>query len=251
MVDKQEILNKDLSVLDEEKRFEVIENFFILLECQKIKIVEDDFNLNLQAKEFVLKIFPYLEAKKMQSGDFVWLDKIPIMKNIKGFRVVPGAVIRRGVSIGDSCVIMPSFINVGSRIGDKTMIDSGVTVGSCAYIGKNCHISSNTVIAGVLEPVSAMPVIIEDDVFIGAQCLISEGIKVAKGCVIGAGTSITASTKIIDRDSGQEYQEIPPYSVIVPGGYKSGNFYTQCALVVKKIDAQTRKSVSINQVLRS
>lgn len=171
-----------------------------------------------------------------------------------GFRVVPGAIVRYSAYIAPGTVIMPSFINVGAYIDKGTMIDSAVRVGSCAQIGKNCHLSDNVGIGGVLEPLQANPVIVEDNCFIGACSEIVEGVFVGEGSVIGAGIMLTASTKIVDRDSNKvSYGRIPPYSVVVPGVLpdsaptKPG---LQCAVIIKHVDEKTRAKTSINELLR-
>lgn len=171
-----------------------------------------------------------------------------------GFRVVPGAIVRYSAYIAPGAVIMPSFINVGAYIDSGTMIDSAVRIGSCAQIGKNCHLSDNVGIGGVLEPPQAEPVIIEDDCFIGACCEIVEGVFIGKGSVLGAGVILTASTKIIDRDTGViSYGQIPSYSVVVPGVLPDPNPIKpglQCAVIIKHVDEKTRSKTTINELLR-
>lgn len=175
-------------------------------------------------------------------------------------RVVPGAIVRYGAYIGVNTVLMPSFINIGSHIGNGTMIDSWATIGSCAFIGQRCHISSSAVIGGVLEPISARPVIIEDEVFIGANSSITEGTIVSEGAVIAGGVNLTSSTKIYDRDTDTFYNGfIPPYSVVVPGTIEVSNISKKsnykhaiyAAIIVKTVDATTRIKTSINEILRS
>lgn len=171
-----------------------------------------------------------------------------------GFRVVPGAIVRQSAYIAPGAVIMPSFINVGAYIDSGTMIDSAVRIGSCAQIGKNCHLSDNVGIGGVLEPPQANPVIIEDNCFIGACCEIVEGVFVGEGSVLGAGVMLTASTKIVDRETGAiSYGNIPPYSVVVPGvlpDEKPGRPGLQCAVIIKHVDEKTRSKTTINELLR-
>jgi 2,3,4,5-tetrahydropyridine-2-carboxylate N-succinyltransferase len=171
-----------------------------------------------------------------------------------GFRVVPGAIVRQSAYIAPGAVIMPSFINVGAYIDSGTMIDSAVRIGSCAQIGKNCHLSDNVGIGGVLEPPQANPVIIEDNCFIGACCEIVEGVFVGEGSVLGAGVLLTASTKVVDRDTGEiTYGRIPPYSVVVPGVLPDENPRRpslQCAVIIKHVDEKTRSKTSINELLR-
>lgn len=171
-----------------------------------------------------------------------------------GIRVVPGSVVRKYVSIAKGAVIMPSVVNIGASIGENTMIDMNATIGSCAQIGKNCHISSNSCIAGVLEPAQARPVIIEDNCFIGACCSIAEGMIVGEGSVVATGTQIGSGTKIIDRETGDVfYGEIPPYSVVVPGSVpaKEGQHASvACAVIVKRVDEKVRAKTAINELLR-
>ena len=176
-----------------------------------------------------------------------------------GVRVVPGAVVRYSAYVAPGVVLMPSFVNVGARIGEGTMIDTWSTVGSCAQIGKNCHISGGVGIGGVLEPLQANPVIIEDDCFIGARSEVAEGVIVGQGAVISMGVFLGASTKIIDRETGEViYGKVPPYSVVVPGTLpgklgKIGQLSPSlaCAVIVKRVDAQTRSKTSINELLRA
>jgi 2,3,4,5-tetrahydropyridine-2-carboxylate N-succinyltransferase len=169
------------------------------------------------------------------------------------FRIVPGAVVRHSAYIGKQVVVMPSFINVGAYIGDGSMVDSWVTIGSAAQIGKNCHISMQAGVGGVLEPLQAEPTIIEDGVFIGACAQIAEGIKVGQGAVIAMGTSINASTKIYNRITGElTYGCIPPFSVVVPGSLPdaSGKFSTNAAIIMKQVDARTRDKTKLTDLLR-
>ena len=169
------------------------------------------------------------------------------------FRAVPGAIVRRGAFIAPGAVLMPSFVNIGARVGEGTMIDTWATVGSCAQIGRNVHISGGTGIGGVLEPLQAGPVIIEDDCFIGARSEVAEGVVVEQGAVISMGVFIGASTKIVDRLSGEViYGRVPAYSVVVPGTLpaKDGGPSLACAVIVKRVDEKTRSKTSINELLR-
>ena len=167
-----------------------------------------------------------------------------------GFRVVPGAVARRGSFIGKGAILMPSFVNIGAHVGEGTMVDTWATVGSCAQIGKNVHISGGAGIGGVLEPLQADPVIIGDGAFIGARSEVAEGVRVGEGAVLSMGVYLGASTKIIDRATGEVFRgEVPPYAVVVPGS-TGGNLGLYCAVIVKRVDAQTRSKTSINELLR-
>ena len=170
-----------------------------------------------------------------------------------GFRAVPGAIVRRGAFIAPGAVLMPSFVNIGAYVGQNSMIDTWATVGSCAQIGRNVHISGGAGIGGVLEPLQAGPVIIEDDCFIGARSEVAEGVIVERGAVLSMGVFLGASTKIVDRASGEiHYGRVPAYSVVVPGSLpgKDGAPALACAVIVKRVDEKTRSKTSINEVLR-
>jgi len=195
-------------------------------------------------------------------------DKVPVKFegwteanfSAAGFRAVPGAVVRRGAFIARDAVLMPSFVNIGAYVGDGTMVDTWTTVGSCAQIGRRCHLSGGVGIGGVLEPLQANPVIIEDDCFIGARSEVAEGVIVRQGSVLGMGVYLGQSTPIINRATGETlYGEVPPYSVVVagarpatspmPGQNWSPSLY--CAVIVKQVDAQTRSKTSVNDLLRA
>jgi 2,3,4,5-tetrahydropyridine-2-carboxylate N-succinyltransferase len=196
-----------------------------------------------------------------------WWDKVP-SKFVgwraedwqkAGFRAVPGSVVRRGAFVDKGAVLMPSFVNIGAYVGEGTMIDAWATVGSCAQVGKNCHISGGAGIGGVLEPLQASPTIIEDGCFVGARAEVVEGVIVRKGCVLGMGVFIGQSTKIVDRETGMVmYGEVPPYSVVVAGSMPSlrgerdsvSGLHLYCAVIVKTVDEQTRKKTGINELLR-
>jgi 2,3,4,5-tetrahydropyridine-2-carboxylate N-succinyltransferase len=170
-----------------------------------------------------------------------------------GFRAVPGAVVRRGAHVAKNVVLMPSFVNIGAYVDEGAMIDTWATVGSCAQIGKNVHLSGGAGIGGVLEPIQANPTIIEDDCFIGARSEVAEGVIVRQGAVLAMGTFISQSTKIVDRATGEVMRgEVPAYSVVVPGSLPDakGGPSLACAVIVKRVDAQTRAKTSINDLLR-
>ena len=198
-------------------------------------------------------------------GNSNWWDKVPSKfskwnaKDFQdnNFRTVPGSIVRYSAYISPEAILMPSFVNLGARVGSGTMIDTWVTVGSCAQVGKNCHISGGVGLGGVLEPLQATPVIIEDNCFIGARSEIAEGVIVEEGAVISMGVYIGASTKIIDRQSGEIfYGKVPAYSVVVPGSMETnskidkGKLSLYCAVIVKRVDEQTRSKTSINELLR-
>jgi 2,3,4,5-tetrahydropyridine-2,6-dicarboxylate N-succinyltransferase len=176
-----------------------------------------------------------------------------------GIRAVPGAVVRRSAFIAPGVVLMPCFVNVGARVGEGTMIDTWSTVGSCAQVGRNCHISGGVGLGGVLEPLQANPVVIEDDCFIGARSEVAEGVIVGRGAVLSMGVFLGASTKIIDRETGEVFSgHVPPYSVVVPGTLPGKKLpdgtpgpSLGCAVIVKRVDAQTRAKTSINDLLRA
>jgi 2,3,4,5-tetrahydropyridine-2-carboxylate N-succinyltransferase len=194
-------------------------------------------------------------------GGAAWWDKVPSKFEAwgedrfraAGFRAVPGSIVRRSAYIAPGVVLMPSFVNLGAYVDEATMIDTWATVGSCAQIGKRCHISGGAGIGGVLEPLQAGPVIVEDDCFIGARAEVAEGVVVRQGSVLSMGVYIGASTRIVDRQTGSvSYGEVPPYSVVVSGSMPgaSGGPSLYCAVIVKKVDERTRAKTSINELLR-
>lgn len=223
--------------------------------------------VNQWAKKAVLLGFRLNDMSPIEGGpQSKWWDKVPSKFEgwgesefrAAGFRAVPGCFVRRSAYIGKGVVLMPSFVNVGAYIDDGAMIDTWATVASCAQIGKNVHISGGAGIGGVLEPLQAGPVVIEDNCFIGARSEVAEGVIVEEGAVLSMGVYIGASTKIIDRKTGEIFQgRVPAYSVVVPGtlpgkalanGEPGPNLY--CAVIVKRVDAQTRSKTSINELLR-
>jgi 2,3,4,5-tetrahydropyridine-2-carboxylate N-succinyltransferase len=194
-------------------------------------------------------------------GHGSWYDKVPSKFegwsardfDAAGFRAVPPAAVRRGAFIAKNAVLMPSYVNIGAHVGEGTMIDTWASIGSCAQVGKHCHISAGTGIGGVLEPVQANPTIIEDNCFIGARSEVVEGVIVGEGSVLAMGVFITQSTKIVDRKTGQIiYGHVPPYSVVVPGTLPDphGGPSLACAVIVKTVDARTREKTAINELLR-
>ncbi|MFL5120467.1 MAG: 2,3,4,5-tetrahydropyridine-2,6-dicarboxylate N-succinyltransferase [Microvirga sp.] len=200
------------------------------------------------------------------TGRDVWFDKVPLRFSgyteahfrEGGFRVVPPATVRTGAFIGPNVVLMPSYVNIGAYVDAGTMVDTWATVGSCAQIGRNVHLSGGVGIGGVLEPLQANPTIIEDNCFIGARSEVVEGVVIGEGSVLSMGVFISASTKIIDRDSGEVFRgRVPPYSVVVPGAMPGKDLpdgspgpSLSCAVIVKRVDAQTRSKTSINELLR-
>jgi len=224
---------------------------------------DGSWQVNQWLKKAVLLSFRLNDMEVIPGGPggAVWWDKVPSKfagwspEKFKaaGFRAVPGSIVRRGVYIAPNVVLMPSFVNLGAYVDSGTMIDTWATVGSCAQIGKNCHISGGAGIGGVLEPLQAGPVIIEDNCFVGARSEVAEGVIVRTGSVLSMGVFIGASTKIVDRESGQVLQgEVPAYSVVVPGTLpgKNGGPGLYCAVIVKRVDEKTRSKTSINELLR-
>lgn len=258
-MDLKEFSNKldDASTTLEEKN-DFFVQFFSQLDQGKIRVCEKntEWVVNEWIKKTILSFFKSTPA--FQMGEY--FDKIPLKTQDwttddfkkAGFRLVPGAFVRKGAYVAPNVIVMPSFINIGAYIDEGTMVDSYVTVGSCAQIGKKVHLSSNVVIGGVLEPIQATPVIIEDHCFIGAGSCVLEGMIVEEGAVIGSGVNLSATTRILDRTTGMvSYGRIPPYSVVVPGSYptKSG-YMLGCAVIVKQVDEKTRQKTAINDILR-
>ncbi len=218
--------------------------------------------VNQWLKKAVLLSFRLRDSVLMEGdgGAPVW-DKVPMKFEgwdaqrfrQAGFRAVPGAIVRRSAYVAPGAVLMPCFVNVGAYVGANTMIDTWSTVGSCAQVGRNCHISGGVGLGGVLEPLQANPVVIEDDCFIGARSEVVEGVIVERGAVLSMGVFISASTKIIDRHNGEVHVgRVPAYSVVVPGSMPgpAGTPSLSCAVIVKTVDAQTRAKTSINELLR-
>ena len=231
--------------------------------CEKIN---GNWVVNQWIKKAILLSFRLNDNEILKGPYSTWFDKVP-GKTINwtkenhinaGFRIVPNAVVRKSAYIAKGVILMPSFVNLGAYVDEGTMIDTWSTVGSCAQIGKNCHISGGTGIGGVLEPLQANPVIVEDNCFIGARSEVAEGVIVGEGSVLSMGVFIGASTKIIDRTTGETHMgKVPPYSVIVPGslpgktlpdGSVGPSLY--CAVIVKRVDEKTRSKTSINDLLR-
>ncbi len=237
-----------------------------LLDGGKIRVAECDEKGNWLCNQWIKKaiLLSFLNDNKaidaFDGGS--WLDKCrskfeswdyETFQNA-GIRAVAGAFVRKGAFFGKGCVIMPSFVNIGANIGENTMIDSMATIGSCCHIGKKCHISANVCIGGVLEPLQANPVIIEDNCFIGAGSQITEGTIVEEGSVVASGVVISSGVKIIDRETGEVFQgKVPKYSVVVAGSYRSKenpDININCAVIIKKINEDIRKKTSINDLLR-
>jgi 2,3,4,5-tetrahydropyridine-2,6-dicarboxylate N-succinyltransferase len=219
------------------------------------------WHVNEWLRKAVLLHFRTHDNALIEAGAFRFFDKLPLKYgaydaasfSADGTRVVPGAIVRAGAHIARDAVLMPCFVNVGAWIGSGTMVDTWATVGSCAQIGRNVHLSGGVGIGGVLEPLQAQPTIIEDDCFIGARSEVVEGVVVERGAVLSMGVFIGASTRIYDRETGKvSYGRVPAGSVVVPGSLPAsdGSHSLYCAVIVKKVDAQTRAKTSINELLR-
>lgn len=250
---------------------DAVETVLDMLDSGKIRIadrLESGWTVHEWIKKAVLLSFRIHPSTRIEGGpgSSDWWDKIPLKFSHwttpdferAGFRIVPGAMVRRSAFIGKNVVLMPCFVNVGARVDEGTMIDTWSTVGSCAQIGKNCHISGGVGIGGVLEPLQAAPVIIEDNVFVGARSEIAEGMIIEKGAVISMGVFLGASTKIVDRQTGEIFQgRVPAGAVVVPGSLPGKSFPDgspgpglSCAVIVKRVDEKTRARTSINELLR-
>jgi 2,3,4,5-tetrahydropyridine-2,6-dicarboxylate N-succinyltransferase len=210
-----------------------------------------------RAKRAILLAFRLLPMARSQAGDFRYYDRVPLKTRLDGVRVVPGAIARWGAYIAPGVVLMPSFVNIGSYVDEGTMVDTWATVGSCAQIGKNVHLSGGAGIGGVLEPPSAVPVVIEDDAFIGSRSMVVEGARVRPGAKLGSGTILTRSTVVIDVETGEELPrgEAPPWSVCVGGtrtrSFPGGDFGMPCMLVLKRLpEGSVHDKLALNDILR-
>jgi 2,3,4,5-tetrahydropyridine-2-carboxylate N-succinyltransferase len=210
-----------------------------------------------RAKRAILLAFRLLPMARSQAGDFRYHDRVPLKTRLDGVRVVPGAIARWGAYIAPGVVLMPSFVNIGSYVDEGTMVDTWATVGSCAQIGKNVHLSGGAGIGGVLEPPSAVPVVIEDDAFIGSRSMVVEGARVRPGAKLGSGTILTNSTVVIDVETGAELPrgEAPPWSVCVGGtrtrSFPGGDFGMPCMLVLKRLpEGSVHDKLALNDILR-
>jgi 2,3,4,5-tetrahydropyridine-2-carboxylate N-succinyltransferase len=251
------------SLLQDPKTIQAIEAVIKDLDKGVLRVAEPtsegEWLINEWIKKAVVLYFPIRQMEVFEAGPLEFYDKMALKKDFKsqGVRVVPGAVARYGSFIESGVILMPSFVNIGAYIGAGTMVDTWATVGSCAQIGENVHLSGGVGIGGVLEPLQAAPVIIEDNVFIGSRCIVVEGARVCEEAVLGANVVLTNSTKVIDV-SGEKTIEykgyVPPRSVVIPGTYKkqfpAGEFQVPCALIIGQRKASTDLKTSLNQVLR-
>lgn len=252
--------NREL--LSEKVTIESIRSVIDLLDEGTLRVAEPTDNgwqVNEWVKKAVVLYFPIQKMETFEVGIFEYHDKIPLKRGYadKGIRVVPHAVARHGAYISKGTILMPSYVNIGAYVDEGTMVDTWATVGSCAQIGKNVHLSGGVGIGGVLEPLQAAPVIIEDNAFIGSRCIVVEGVRVESEAVLGANVCLTASTKIIDV-TGDEPVEmkgiVPARSVVIPGSYAkefpAGTYNVPCALIIGKRKESTNKKTSLNDALR-
>jgi len=252
----------DRSLLNDLNIVKAINDTIELLDCGELRVAHCEGSkwvVNEWIKKAVLLYFPINKMTTLHAGPMEFHDKIPLKRDYakKGIRVVPSAISRYGSFISSGCILMPSYVNIGAYIGKGTMVDTWATVGSCAQIGENVHISGGVGIGGVLEPLQATPVIIEDNVFLGSRSIIVEGVIIRKEAVLGANVVLTASTKIIDVTNNIAVEikgEIPERSVVIPGSFpkkfNAGTYNVPCALIIGKRKESTDKKTSLNQVLR-
>ena len=250
------------ALLKEEKTQTTIREIVSLLDIGSLRVAEPTatgWQVNEWIKKAVVMYFPIQTMETIEVGPFEFHDKIPLKKDykVKGIRVVPHAVARHGAYISKGTILMPSYVNIGAYVDEGTMVDTWATVGSCAQIGKNVHLSGGVGIGGVLEPLQAAPVIIEDGAFIGSRCIVVEGVRVEKEAVLGANVVLTMSTKIIDITGNEPIEMkgvIPERSVVIPGSYTkkfpAGNYNVPCALIIGKRKESTNKKTSLNDALR-
>lgn len=265
MSDLKNIIEKawdDRSMLENAETVEAIKTVVEQLDKGELRVAEpngDDWTVNEWVKKAVILYFPTQKMETIEVGPFEFHDKIALKKDYasQGVRVVPHAVARYGAYLESGVVMMPSYVNIGAYVASGTMVDTWATVGSCAQIGKNVHLSGGVGIGGVLEPVQAAPVIIEDDAFVGSRCIIVEGVRVGKEAVLGANVVLTASTKIIDvsGDEPKEYKGyVPPRSVVIPGSitkkFPAGEYQVPAALIIGQRKESTDKKTSLNDALR-
>ena len=262
----QEIIEQaweDRSLLKEERTINAIREVVNLLDLGSLRVAEpneSDWQVNEWVKKAVVLYFPIQKMETLEAGIFEYHDKIPLKRNFesRGIRVVPNAVARHGAFIASGTILMPSYVNIGAYVDKGTMVDTWATVGSCAQIGKNVHLSGGVGIGGVLEPLQAAPVIIEDNAFLGSRSIVVEGVRVGKEAVLGANVVLTASTKIINVTESKPLETkgyIPSRSVVIPGSFTktfpAGDFQVPCALIIGKRKESTDKKTSLNDALRT
>ena len=253
---------EDRSLLEDTKTQDTIRAVVAALDAGELRVAEptaSGWQVNEWVKKAVVLYFPIQKMETLEAGPLEFHDKMPLKRDYatKGIRVVPHAVARQGAYISSGVILMPSYVNIGAYVDEGTMVDTWATVGSCAQIGKNVHLSGGVGIGGVLEPLQAAPVIIEDNAFVGSRCIVVEGVRVEKEAVLGANVVLTASTKIIDV-TGDEPVEmkgyVPARSVVIPGSYTktfpAGEYQVPCALIIGKRKESTDKKTSLNDALR-
>ncbi|MFI1770811.1 2,3,4,5-tetrahydropyridine-2,6-dicarboxylate N-succinyltransferase [Thalassobellus citreus] len=265
MTELRDIIEKaweNRELLKEEKTTTAIRKVVDLLDKGELRVAEptsDGWQVNEWVKKGVVLYFPIQTMETIEVGPFEFHDKIPLKTGYKekGIRVVPHAVARHGAYISPGTILMPSYVNIGAYVDEGTMVDTWATVGSCAQIGKNVHLSGGVGIGGVLEPLQAAPVIIEDNVFVGSRCIVVEGVHVETEAVLGANVVLTMSTKIIDVTGDEPIEmkgRVPARSVVIPGSYTkkfaAGEFQVPCALIIGKRKESTNKKTSLNDALR-
>ena len=250
------------ALLNDENTLNAIREVVSFLDSGKLRVaqpIEKGWQVNEWVKKAVVMYFPIQKMVTQEVGIFEYHDKIPLKKGYKekGIRVVPHAVARYGSYISKGTILMPSYINIGAYVDEGTMVDTWATVGSCAQIGKNVHLSGGVGIGGVLEPLQAAPVIIEDNVFVGSRCIVVEGVHVEKEAVLGANVVLTASTKIIDVTGDEPIEmkgRVPARAVVIPGSYKkkfpAGEYNVPCAMIIGQRKESTNKKTSLNDALR-
>lgn len=253
---------EDRSILEQEETQNSIRSVISKLDNGILRVAEPKetgWQVNEWIKKAVVLYFPIQKMETLEVGPLEFHDKIPLKKGYKekGIRVVPNAVARHGAYLSKGVIMMPSYVNIGAYVDEGTMIDTWATVGSCAQIGKNVHLSGGVGIGGVLEPLQAAPVIIEDNVFLGSRSIVVEGVSVGKEAVLGANVVLTASTKIINVTGVEPLEtkgHVPPRSVVIPGSYTkkfpAGDYQVPCALIIGKRKESTNKKTSLNEALR-
>ena len=254
---------EDRSLLQDTDIQKTIRNVIAQLDEGKLRVAEpspEGWTVNEWVKKAVVLYFPIQKMETLEAGPLEFHDKIPLKTGYqeKGIRVVPHAVARHGAYISNGVIMMPSFVNIGAYVDNGTMVDTWATVGSCAQIGKNVHLSGGVGIGGVLEPLQAAPVIIEDNAFLGSRSIVVEGVRVCSEAVLGANVVLTASTKIIDVTGSEPVEHkgiVPPRSVVIPGSYTkkfpAGDYQVPCALIIGKRKESTDKKTSLNDALRT
>ena len=261
----QEIIERawdDRSLLKEEETIKAVKVVIDFLDQGLLRVAEpidNQWKINEWVKKAVVLYFPIQKMETLEAGIFEYHDKIPLKRNYqeKGIRIVPNAVARHGAYISSGTILMPSYVNIGAYVDEGTMVDTWATVGSCAQIGKGVHLSGGVGIGGVLEPLQASPVIIEDGAFIGSRCIVVEGVRVGKEAVLGAYVVLTMSTKIIDVTGNKPLEMkgyVPERSVVIPGSltktFPAGDYNVPCALIIGKRKESTNKKTSLNNALR-